>query len=216
MFRNVYWHHAVRAATVLYKRVVSDALQAGIVAGEELVGATDEGLLHLLTERAAGGGSSAAVRVAGGIAALRTRRLPKRAAEVSAAELEDARGADWLQTDSPLKRRVEDSLAGELGGEPGTVYLDFPEKPAMFGLDLLLRRRSGAVLRLGPSGYAGLIGLPRIADELYRSARMLRLYVAGPRIDVPAVALQSLADLSADEVTERLDAGTPLLGGAGA
>jgi uncharacterized protein len=29
MFRNVYWHHAVRAATVLYKRVVADALAAG-------------------------------------------------------------------------------------------------------------------------------------------------------------------------------------------
>jgi HD superfamily phosphohydrolase len=43
MFRNVYWHHAVRAATVLYKRVVADALRHRLVAGEELLGSTDEG-----------------------------------------------------------------------------------------------------------------------------------------------------------------------------
>jgi uncharacterized protein len=29
MFRNVYWHHAVRAATALYKRLVQDAVDAG-------------------------------------------------------------------------------------------------------------------------------------------------------------------------------------------
>ena len=29
MYRNVYWHHAVRSATAMYKRLVSDALQPG-------------------------------------------------------------------------------------------------------------------------------------------------------------------------------------------
>src|SRR5437868_6224857 len=29
MYRNVYWHHAVRSATAMYKRLVSDALDAG-------------------------------------------------------------------------------------------------------------------------------------------------------------------------------------------
>jgi HD superfamily phosphohydrolase len=29
MYRNVYWHHAVRSATAMYKRVVADALDAG-------------------------------------------------------------------------------------------------------------------------------------------------------------------------------------------
>jgi uncharacterized protein len=216
MFRNVYWHHAVRAATVLYKRVVADALDAGIVAGEELVGATDEGLMHLLAERAAGVQGDAGRSVAAGIDALRSRRLPKRAAELSAGELLDEQGAEWLQTDSPLKRRVEERVAEELSLPPGAVYLDFPEKPAMFGLNLLLLRRSGAVIRLGPAGHAGLIGLPRIADELYRSARMLRLYVAGERRDVAAAAVGALARLPAGEATRRLDAGAALLDGAGA
>src|SRR5690606_17568535 len=97
MSRNVYWHHTVRAATVLYKRVVADALRIGLVTGEELVGATDEGLMHLRASRAheaRDGGhaagrlrsddavaAGAAARVATGVRALRERQLPKRAAE---------------------------------------------------------------------------------------------------------------------------------------
>ena len=38
MFRNVYWHHAVRAATVMYKRIVDDALEGGLLDPAELVG----------------------------------------------------------------------------------------------------------------------------------------------------------------------------------
>jgi uncharacterized protein len=48
MFRNVYWHHAVRAGTVLYKRIVADALEAGLLRADELVGKTDESLWMLL------------------------------------------------------------------------------------------------------------------------------------------------------------------------
>jgi uncharacterized protein len=212
MYRNVYWHHAVRAATVLYKRVVADALDDDIVAGDELIGATDEGLMHLLAARAAARRGDRAARVASGVAALRSRRLPKRAAEVSAGEIDDPARAAWLQTDSALKRAVEDRLAEELGLQPGVVYVDFPEKRAMFGLDLLLRRRSGEVIRLGPSGRAGLIGLPRIADELYRSARVLRLFIMGDRRDVPPARLAALAQLSEQEVANRLDHGGSLLG----
>ncbi|CAN5889802.1 hypothetical protein BH23GEM9_BH23GEM9_01460 [soil metagenome] len=211
MFRNVYWHHAVRAATVLYKRVVADALESGLVVGDDLIGATDEGLMHLLQTRAEAAGGEAGSRAVAGIDALRSRRLPKRAAEVSAGELDGAVSTDWLETDSPLKRQMEEQLAREMGALPGTVYLDFPEKRAMFWLDLLLLRRSGEVMRLGPAGQAGLIGLPRIADELYRSARVLRLYVFGERRRVPDHQLAGLAALSADGVAERLATGRPLL-----
>jgi HD superfamily phosphohydrolase len=31
MYRNVYWHHAVRSATAMYKRLVDEALTAGDV-----------------------------------------------------------------------------------------------------------------------------------------------------------------------------------------
>jgi uncharacterized protein len=214
MYRNVYWHHAVRAATVLYKRVVADALAARLVTGEELVGATDEGLLHTLSARAARADGARPGRVAAGIAALWNRQLPKRAAEVSAGELADEACAAWLQTDSELKRRIEEQLAAELSLEPGSVYLDFPEKPAMFGLNLLLLRRSGAVIRLGPTGYAGLIDLPRVADQLYGSARMLRLYTTGERRHVASSAVAALASLTAAAAAARLDAGARLLDAA--
>src|SRR5690606_427354 len=63
MFRNVYWHHAVRAATALFKRTVEDAIDAGIIDTVDLIGRTDDGLLALLEERAGASNHPAAGRV---------------------------------------------------------------------------------------------------------------------------------------------------------
>ena len=219
MFRNVYWHHAVRAGTVLYKRIVFDALAAGLIAGEELVGKTDEALLFLVVERAeesGGTGSSertgaSASRVSRMVDALQRRRLPKRALEIVAADL-DVEPASWTPSESPLKRRFEDQLAEELGLPAASVFLDYPEKPAMFRLDLLLKRRGGDVLRLGDRGRSGLIGLPAVADELYRTARVLRVFTLGERIELDARAIGGLVAMSEPELRRALDSGEPLLG----
>jgi HD superfamily phosphohydrolase len=211
MFRNVYWHHAVRAATVMYKRIVVDALAGRLLAPEELVGETDESLLFLLESRVRAAGGDIAERVGRWVAALRSRRLPKRVAEVVAAELDGEGVGEWIVVDSALKREVEDRLAAELRLEPGGVFLDYPAKPLMFGLDLLALRSGGEVLRLGPSGRAGLIGLPGIADELYRSARVLRLFVQGGSRPVDRVGLIALATLSESALRRRLQDGRPLL-----
>jgi uncharacterized protein len=210
MFRNVYWHHAVRAATVLYKRIVFDALESGLLVAEELVGKTDEALLFLLAERADGkaGESSPVGRM---VAALQQRRLPKRLVEVVAADLSPEVGS-WTRSDAPLKRAVEDRLAEELGLEAAALYLDYPEKAGMFRLDVLVRRRAGEVLRVGPGGQAGLIGLPRVADALYRTARVLRVFALGePARPLEPGAVGRLVALDDDEVRHRLDQGTPLL-----
>jgi len=230
MFRNVYWHHAVRAATVMYKRIVATALDAGLLAPDELVGRTDEALLFLLESRAraAGAGGEAtsapgaagrgaadpavAERVLRWVKALRNRWLPKRAAEVVAAELDGRTVDDWLASDTPLKARVEARLATELGLEPGAAFLDYPEKSRMFALDLLVLLRSGKVIRVGPAGQTGLIGLPRIAEELYQTARVLRLFTLGGRREVDRGALVALAQQDAATVARRLDESTPLLG----
>ena len=76
MFRNVYWHHAVRAATVLYQRLVRDAVDAGIVLPSELAGRTDEGFLALVEasgrrRRVAGGAAGE-----GAVAAFAARAAP--------------------------------------------------------------------------------------------------------------------------------------------
>lgn len=181
MFRNVYWHHAVRAATALYKRIVEEAVGAGLVSREELVGPTDEELLYELGIRARRGDGAAARRIAERwLPALRERRLPKRAVELTAADLADVTLPAWVRGDSPAKRGHEDALASEIGLEPGEVVIDFPERGPMFLLDLLVGRRGGEVVRLGAQGIPGVIDLPRVAEGLYRSARVLRVFTFGP------------------------------------
>lgn len=177
MFRNVYWHHAVRAATALYKRIVEEAVGSGLVDPEELVGPTDEELLYEIARRAQESDEEVPERLATRwIPALRQRRLPKRALELTAADLRGRRVEDWAVGDSPWKRAVEDELAGELDLEPGEVMIDFPAKRAMFQLDLLVERRDGAVERMGPGGVPGLLDLPRVAGELYHTSRALRVF----------------------------------------
>jgi len=186
MFRNVYWHHGVRAATALYKRVVEEAVRAGLLDPDELVGPTDEELLYEIGRRAQEDDSEVAERLAlRWLPALRHRRLPKRALEISATDLQDRQVEDWAVGDSPWKRVVEDELASEVGLEPGEVMIDFPAKREMFQLDILVERRGGGVERLGPEGLPGLVDLPRVARDLYTTSRVLRVFTLERR-DIPA------------------------------
>jgi len=50
-------------------------------------------------------------------------------------------------------------------------------------------------------GYAGLIGLPRIADELYRSARVMRVFTHGQRFSIGADRLVRIASGADAHVT---------------
>ncbi len=177
MFRNVYWHHGVRAATVLYKRIVEEAVRSGLIDSQELVGPTDEELLYEIGRRAFEADDEISERLATRwLPALRQRRLPKRALELTASDLRGRRVEDWAVGDSPWKRAVEDELASELDLEPGEVMIDFPAKRAMFQLDLLVQRRDGTIERMGPGGVPGLLDLPRVAGELYHTARALRVF----------------------------------------
>jgi hypothetical protein len=125
--------------------------------------------------------------------ALRHRRLPKRALELTAADLAGRVVEDWAVGDSPWKRAVEDELAGQLDLEPGEVVIDFPAKRAMFQLDVLVRRRDGAVERLGRKGLPGLVDLPRVARELYRTARVLRVFTLERRTLDPGALLERIS-----------------------
>lgn len=192
MFRTVYWHHAVRAATALYKRIVETAVEAELLSPSELVGPTDEELLHELERRAKASSDERAARLAGRwLPALRNRRLPKRAVEVPAWRLEGRSLPAWVGGDSPEKRRWEDEAARDLGLAPGEAILDFPVKHAMFQLDVLVEA-GGAVVRLGGDGISGLIDLPRLAEELYRTARVLRLFTFERREAAPEWLLERL------------------------
>jgi HD superfamily phosphohydrolase len=165
MYRNVYWHHAVRSATAMYKRLVDEALGAGHIDARALSAFDDESLLHRLAER----GRSPL------LAALRERRLYKRVLECPAAEL-DGDSLEWIADDRALTIEMEDRLATELGLERGELLLDFPAKTQMLGLDLPVVRRTGEVRRLTMAGLDGMINLPVLAEQLYRSARWLRVF----------------------------------------
>ena len=167
MYRNVYWHHAVRSATAMYKRLVEDAVKAGVVDVDSLARHTDEGLLHTLEKK----GPPPL------LTALKERRLYKRAAEWPAAEL-DVERVEWIATDRPKVSAMENELAREFKLGPGELLLDYPAKTQMLGLDIPVLRRNGDVERLTGEGWIGTINLPSLSEDLYRSARWLRVFTA--------------------------------------
>ncbi len=170
MYRNVYWHHACRSATAMYKRLVEVAVADGTVQVGAVSAFTDEGLLHALD-------ASANPAVRSLLEAIRTRRLYKRAFEAPAAHL-DMDALEWISDDRTRTRRAEDALASALRLPAGDVLLDFPAKTQMLGLDLPVLARDGTVRHLSHEGMPGAIDLPRMSEELYRSARCLRVFTS--------------------------------------
>ena len=164
MYRNVYWHHAVRSATAMYKRLVDDALRAGDLDFGTLTRLTDETLLTVLPDTPL-------------LRALRARKLYKRAMECPAADFAEGE-AEWIATDRESVVEAENALAGEVGLAPGEVLIDFPAKTQMLDLNIAVLYKNGSVERL--TGRTGEINLPALSTQLYRSARWLRVFTARP------------------------------------
>jgi hypothetical protein len=235
MFRNVYWHHTVRAATSAFRRLVESAVRAALLARDELPGRTDQELMSLLGHRASGVGRPGAmpgVAAPGGGGDGPSRRRPAGEpgpGDADAMErvrlLHDAlvhrrlpkRSVEvfgdelpdgmgsWMQTNPDLVRRVEDRLAREWGAEPGAVLLDYPAYPKMLELDLLLRRRDGEVQRLTSAGEEGLIDLPRLSQRLHHSARVFRVFTLPELGRKDPGPVVALLEAEAGEVEARLD-----------
>src|SRR5437867_8787671 len=197
MYRNVYWHHAVRSATAMYKRLVEDAVHAGSLDARPLAAFTDEGLLHDLAGRAP----------TPLLGALRERRLYKRALQCPAADL-PADAAEWIADDPALTRAVEDALARELRLNPGELLLDYPAKTQMLGLDMPVQQRNGDVRRLTSQG-EGVINLPKLSEEFYPSARWLRLFACRP-VQLKRDAILDVITRSRDDVRRAVDGGSLL------
>ena len=173
MYRNVYWHHAVRSATAMYKRLVEDALACGRARRSASAWLHRRGPAAPARALAA----EASAGFAADAAAVQAR------ARVAGSQLDEGFG-EWIATDRDRTREAEDRLAAELGLEPGEVLLDYPAKTEMLGLDIPVLRRGGEVERLTGEGWPGTINLPTLSQELYRSARWLRVFTS-KRMDVP-------------------------------
>jgi len=191
MYRTVYWHHAVRSATAMFKRLVRQAIAGGRLRAEAIALATDDALIHELLQ----------ADVHGLARRLRERQLAKRALDVPATEL-PITTPSWPATDPDLVERVEDRLAAELGAQPGGLFLDFPAKEGMLDVDLPLVKGNGTVERL--------TGLPRVAPELYRAARRLRVFVL-ERVALEPKRIVELVMLPREEVARRVETGRGLL-----
>lgn len=199
MYRNVYWHHAVRSATAMFKRLVRRAIADGRIQPGDVAVATDDGLIHELDRDDPSGLARR----------LRERRLAKRALDLPATDLPDD-VADWPATDPDLTEGVEDRLAEETGLAPGELFLDFPAKDRMLGVELPLVRRDDAAGQRAGDDVEIHLGLPRVAAELYRSARRLRVFTLQP-VRLRESDVVALIRLPREEVAARLAAGGELL-----
>lgn len=183
----------------MFKRAVRAAVAGGALAPAEVADATDDGLTERLS----------AVDHTGLARGVPARRLYKRALDLPASEV-PRETEPWVRERPDVLERVEDRLAAELGLAPGELLLDFPSNPSMLAVDLPLRTRTGTIERLTGEGVAGQFGLPRVADELYRSARRLRVFAATP-LARDLTPVRELVALPPAAVLERLDRGLTLL-----
>ncbi len=191
MYRNVYWHHAVRSATAMFKRLVRTAIADGTVDPSWIPFTTDEQLMERLRtpdEPALAG-------------RLRRRQLFKRALDIPAEDL-PADAGDWIAADPDLVASVEDELAGRVGLQPGQLLVDYPAKPAMLAVDLPVLARDGSVERLSGTRAASMLGIQRVADELHTLARRLRVFVAAP-VSLAAEDVLELVARPAEELRRR-------------
>ena len=200
MYRNVYWHHAVRSATAMFKRLVRHTIARGDLDPDWIAHSTDEALMEALRTM----GDALVDR-------LRRRKLYKRAVDIPAAEVPGGAG-EWIAAEPALVERVENRLAGELGLPAGALLLDFPAKPEMLAVELPVVTRGGRTARLSEDAAPGLRGLQKVAEELHTNARRLRLYAAEPvTLDIGAVL--AVVERSPAEMDAELEAGRTLLAG---
>jgi HD superfamily phosphohydrolase len=138
MFDNVYWHHTNRACMVMLLRAVQEAMMARAISPEQLTDHDDASLLALFG-RAEMPDSTRRLT-----AALRERRIHKRAVEVSARAAELYGRLGNLYFDPLARRDVEAALARGLAELTGrdvaaeAVLIDIP-KPEKWKTDVWIQ-----------------------------------------------------------------------------
>ena len=192
MYRNVYWHHAVRCATAMFKRLVRDIIARGNLDPAWIASSTDDALMEAL-ERSPD--ASLATR-------LKKRRLYKRVFDVPAGELPVGAG-DWIAANPDLTERAENWLAVRTRVEPGDLLLDFPQKPALLAADLPVQLQAGSIVPLDRGGGPWPLGIRQVGEQLHTNARHLRVFAAEP-VKVDKGMVLEVAERTAEEVAQEL------------
>ncbi|MCC7023634.1 MAG: HD domain-containing protein [Thermomicrobiales bacterium] len=135
MFDNVYWHHTNRACMAMLQRATQDAILAGALSPASLREHDDATLLAALSDDSM---PASTRRLA---AALRERRVHKRAVEIGSRAFELYARLGNLFFDPGARREVEMRLAAALASELGrevpseAVLIDIP-KPEKWRTDV--------------------------------------------------------------------------------
>jgi len=163
MYRSVYWHRSVRAATAMIKKALLAGLESGLIAGEELYNLDDQGLFTL-TGRLAHPLFSL-------VDAVRNGRL-----FTSAIEIPFDGEAHGKLLNLALRSRLEENLAEELSsvlGKPLTgneLIIDLPE-PISFESGLFVTDEN-CYFSAGSSVFRG-----GLVDAFVKSLRIIRIFV---------------------------------------
>ncbi len=201
MYRNVYWHHAVRSATAMFKRAVREAIARKELSVGEIAEAADEDLMQRLR---AMDDNVIAMR-------LRRRHLYKRVADIAGEDAPSGAG-DWVADHPDLTELVENQLARELGVGAGELLLDFPAKATMLEVDMPMLGSDDSIQPLDAMQQTGHLGILHMADALHAKARRLRVFAA-TSCDVDVRSLLGVIERTAGEIAGDLDAERGLLAG---
>ena len=193
MYRNVYWHHAVRSATAMFKRLVRQVLARGDLDAEWISTSTDDALMEAL-ERLPD------APLAG---RLKRRRLYKRSVDLPASDLPAGAGG-WIADHPDITELAEDWLADQCGIGSGELLIDFPNKPALLAADLPVQRRGGNVVPISRDTGPWPLGIQEIGEQLHTNARHLRVFTAEP-VQVDMDLLLRMVEMSVEEVREAVN-----------
>jgi HD superfamily phosphohydrolase len=197
LYRSVFFHSTVRAATVMMRRLAIGALESQLVDLAELQQWTDdEFYLHTLSrvERRRRNQSEREL-VRRLVERLRDRQLYHSALTLP---------IDGVPKLPPAQLSVvEHRLAERLGVEQGEVLLDIPFRPGMLSTDLLIKRESGEVVHASTLTPDDGFALNVAADALYHSSGRIAVFTSTRMV----VARDLLLDTIAGVVDEPVPSG---------
>lgn len=183
MFDNVYWHHTNRACMVMLLRATQEALIAGALQADELIGHDDDSLLTRLASDAMPAATRRLAR------ALRDRHIHKRAVEIGSRAFELYARLGNLFFDQLARRAVETRLSEALAEEIGepvpaeAVLIDIP-KPERWRSDVWVKFERPPVGFEPLMPWRDVVGLTDDDFKRYEEhRRLIRIVTAEPYRD---------------------------------
>ncbi len=174
MYRSVYWHRDVRAATSAAKKALSSSLRAGRFAPEELYSLDDDSFGSLVKRMADRDRTLAETAIAGRLLACR--------AEIP---FERGRSGHAVLEDLGKRTELEDEIERAMGRRPeAVVVIDLPEAVS-FESDVRVVDLDAAFCDVSSLFTRGAV------ESFTRSLRVIRVYSSEPLVPEARRALDA-------------------------